>query len=114
MAGLTTGPMAGKTVLVTGGTGGIGKATAIGPAAAGTRSASPAARSPGLGSPRLTSLPRPLPPRFLSGDVRNPRPPSDDPVRALSKSRQPRRIRWRPSTIVLSRRSRRPHVLPLE
>jgi NADPH:quinone reductase-like Zn-dependent oxidoreductase len=35
MAGITTGPMAGKTVLVTGGTGGIGKATAIGLAAAG-------------------------------------------------------------------------------
>ena len=35
MAGITTGPMAGNTVLVTGGTGGIGKATAIGPAAAG-------------------------------------------------------------------------------
>ena len=32
MAGITTGPMAGNTVLVTGG---IGKATAIGPAAAG-------------------------------------------------------------------------------
>jgi NAD(P)-dependent dehydrogenase (short-subunit alcohol dehydrogenase family) len=30
MAGITTGPMAGNTVLVTGGTGGIGKATAIG------------------------------------------------------------------------------------
>ena len=30
MAGITTGPMAGKTVLVTGGTGGIGKAAAIG------------------------------------------------------------------------------------
>ena len=28
MAGISTGPMAGKTVLVTGGTGGIGKATA--------------------------------------------------------------------------------------
>jgi NAD(P)-dependent dehydrogenase (short-subunit alcohol dehydrogenase family) len=35
MAGITTGPMAGKTVLVTGGTGGIGKATAIGLAADG-------------------------------------------------------------------------------
>ena len=35
MAGITTGPMAGNTVLVTGGTGGIGKATAIGLAAAG-------------------------------------------------------------------------------
>jgi hypothetical protein len=35
MAGITTGPMAGNTVLVTGGTGGIGKATAIGPAASG-------------------------------------------------------------------------------
>jgi hypothetical protein len=33
MAGLTTGPMAGNTILVTGGTGGIGKATAIGLAA---------------------------------------------------------------------------------
>ena len=30
MAGISTGPMAGNTVLVTGGTGGIGKATAIG------------------------------------------------------------------------------------
>lgn len=38
MAGITTGPMAGKTVLVTGGTGGIGKATAIGLAAGGCRS----------------------------------------------------------------------------
>ena len=28
MAGISTGPMAGQTVLVTGGTGGIGKATA--------------------------------------------------------------------------------------
>jgi retinol dehydrogenase-14 len=37
MAGITTGPMAAKTVLVTGGTGGIGKATAIGLAAAGAR-----------------------------------------------------------------------------
>lgn len=35
MAGITPGPMAGKTVLVTGGTGGIGKATAIGLAAGG-------------------------------------------------------------------------------
>ena len=35
MAGITTGPMAGNTVLVTGGTGGIGKATAIGLAADG-------------------------------------------------------------------------------
>jgi NAD(P)-dependent dehydrogenase (short-subunit alcohol dehydrogenase family) len=30
MAGISTGLMAGKTVLVTGGTGGIGKATAAG------------------------------------------------------------------------------------
>ena len=37
MAGITTGPMAGKTVLVTGGTGGIGKATAAGLAAMGAR-----------------------------------------------------------------------------
>ena len=37
MAGISTGPMAGQTVLVTGGTGGIGKATAIGLAAAGAR-----------------------------------------------------------------------------
>ena len=29
MAGISTGPMADKTVLVTGGTGGIGKATAV-------------------------------------------------------------------------------------
>jgi NAD(P)-dependent dehydrogenase (short-subunit alcohol dehydrogenase family) len=35
MAGITTGPMAGNTILFTGGTGGIGKATAIGRAAAG-------------------------------------------------------------------------------
>jgi NAD(P)-dependent dehydrogenase (short-subunit alcohol dehydrogenase family) len=37
MAGISTGPMAGKTVLVTGGTGGIGKATAAGLAAMGSR-----------------------------------------------------------------------------
>jgi len=37
MVDITTGPMAGKTVLVTGGTGGIGRATAIGLAALGAR-----------------------------------------------------------------------------
>jgi len=37
LAGIT-GPLAGNTVLVTGGTGGIGKATAIGLAANGCRS----------------------------------------------------------------------------
>jgi retinol dehydrogenase 14 len=37
MAGISTGPMADKTVLVTGGTGGIGKATAAGLAAMGAR-----------------------------------------------------------------------------
>ena len=37
MAGISTGPMAGQTVLVTGGTGGIGKATAAGLAAIGAR-----------------------------------------------------------------------------
>ena len=37
MANTTTGPMAGKTVLVTGGTGGIGRATATGLAAMGAR-----------------------------------------------------------------------------
>src|SRR5271166_3148701 len=37
MAGISTGPMAGQTVLVTGGTGGIGKATAAGLAAMGAR-----------------------------------------------------------------------------
>jgi NAD(P)-dependent dehydrogenase (short-subunit alcohol dehydrogenase family) len=37
MAGITVGPMAGKTALVTGGTGGIGKAPAIGLAAMGVR-----------------------------------------------------------------------------
>ncbi len=35
MAGISTSPMAGQTVLVTGGTGGIGKATAAGLAAMG-------------------------------------------------------------------------------
>ena len=37
MAGISTGPMAGQTVLVTGSTGGIGKATATGLAAMGSR-----------------------------------------------------------------------------
>jgi NAD(P)-dependent dehydrogenase (short-subunit alcohol dehydrogenase family) len=37
MAGVSTGPMVGQTVLVTGGTGGIGKATAAGLAAMGAR-----------------------------------------------------------------------------
>jgi retinol dehydrogenase-14 len=37
MAGISAGPMAGKAVLVTGGTGGIGKATAIGLASMGAR-----------------------------------------------------------------------------
>ncbi len=37
MADIATGPMAGQTVMVTGGTGGIGKATAIGLAAMGAR-----------------------------------------------------------------------------
>jgi NAD(P)-dependent dehydrogenase (short-subunit alcohol dehydrogenase family) len=37
MAGISTGPMAGQTVLVTGGTGGIGKATTTGLAAMGAR-----------------------------------------------------------------------------
>jgi NAD(P)-dependent dehydrogenase (short-subunit alcohol dehydrogenase family) len=37
MTGVSTGPMAGQTVLVTGGTGGIGKATAAGLAAMGAR-----------------------------------------------------------------------------
>src|SRR2546430_6347168 len=37
MTDQTTGPMAGKTVLVTGGTGGIGRATAAGLAALGAR-----------------------------------------------------------------------------
>ncbi len=37
MAGISTSPMAGQTVLVTGGTGGIGKATPAGLAAMGSR-----------------------------------------------------------------------------
>ena len=37
MTGVTAGPMAGQTVLVTGGTGGIGRATATGLAAMGAR-----------------------------------------------------------------------------
>ena len=64
MAGISTGPMAGQTVLVTGGTGGIGKATAAWPRWA-PGSASPAATRPGPGPRRLTSLQRPATLRWI-------------------------------------------------
>jgi hypothetical protein len=60
--GISTGPMAGQTVLVTGGTGGtggIGQATTAGLAAMGTRVGITGATRPGPGPRRLTSLQRP-------------------------------------------------------
>jgi len=78
MAGITTGPMAGKTVLVTGGTGGIGKAAAIGLSAADARvgiTGREIARTRAAAADFAAETPpRSLPPRWRWVEAANPDP----------------------------------------
>jgi NAD(P)-dependent dehydrogenase (short-subunit alcohol dehydrogenase family) len=58
MEQIQSGPMAGRTVLVTGGTGGIGRATAVGLASMGLASRSPAETAPAPTTRPAKSTPR--------------------------------------------------------